>query len=124
MKRVFLLRGMKIVWLILILAIPALCTNMNQSIGEIIVEGFLWFALCVLSSILLVGIGFVIGGLSSKSGRSELKDYFEDSAALRDIKRQEKRAKRARSPFWSAFYTGLGFGAGWRIFNNNSNNTN
>ena len=91
----------------------------TKGMVETLLEGFLCIAIYVLGSILLCGIIYGVACLFSKEGRRGLSEYFNDSVAKREIKSRAKKTRR-QNGLWKYFYRGLGFGAGWSIFNQNN----
>ena len=113
-----LLLGLILGWIAGGIVLSILLTDNGHGTAATLFEGFLFFALYVLGSILLCGLILAIGCMFSREGRKGLSEYFSESVAKREIKRSSKRLRKQRG-FWKYFCRGLGFGAGWSMFNDN-----
>lgn len=108
-------RVIAVTWFVASIVVSIVLVKKDQSALEIFIQGFLLFALCILAPVAAMIIIYIIISLFSKEGREMLTERAQDSERERRIKRVRKHKRN--SGFSKAFFGGLGFGAGWSMFN-------
>ena len=109
------------------LACGASFTDYHQALGGIIFELIMFSAMGFLGAQIIMRIIFLTCNITTDKGdieaiAHEIEKRRAEKKELKKLRKEERREKT----IWlrRAFYRGLGFGAGWSIFNSGGDNNN
>lgn len=100
-------------------------TSYHQGLGGVLFEWIAYAALGFLGAQIIMRIIFLTWDISTDKGyiESMAHEIERQKAEKKELKKQRKAERRKRNSWISrAFFRGLGFGAGWSIFNPGDNN--